>query len=175
LAVGGTGHAVPKQRYGHPLLAKLLLVLSELFPIEAEGLKEGPKKKGPHQRFEVPEGYLAKGFSFEVEWPEQEDRVSLVRSHLGARRYAFNWALGQVKSDMDAKKLDPNHVSVGWDLYSLRKEWTRVKDQVAPWWAGNSKECYSSGISCLCTAQKNWKASKAGARKGKKVGFPRFK
>jgi hypothetical protein len=90
-----------------PLLAKLLLVLSELFPIEAEGLKEGPKKKGPHQRFKVPEGYLAKGFSFEVEWPEQEDRVSLVRSHLGARRFAFNWALGQVESDMDAKSSTP--------------------------------------------------------------------
>jgi putative transposase len=41
--------------------------------------------------------------------------------------------------------------------------------------AQNSKDCYSSGIADLCTALKNWKASKAGARKGKKVGFPRFK
>jgi putative transposase len=105
----------------------------------------------------------------------QEGRVSLVRSHLGARRFAFNWALSQVKSDLDAKKLDSSHVSVGWDLYSLRKEWNRVKDQVAPWWAGNSKECYSSGIADLCTALKNWKKSNARARKGKKVGFPRFK
>jgi putative transposase len=62
---------------------------------------------GPHHRFEVPEGYVAKGFSFEVEWPEQEDRASLVRSHLGARRFAFNWALGQVESDMDAKSSTP--------------------------------------------------------------------
>jgi putative transposase len=153
----------------------LLLVICELCPIEAEEPKDGPKKKGPHQRFEVPAGYVAKGFSFEVEWPEQEDRASLVRSHLGARRFAFNWALGQVESDMDAKKLDPSHVSVGRALYSLRKEWNRVKDQVAPWWAGNSKECYSRGIADLCTALKNWKASKSGVRKGKKVGFPRFR
>jgi putative transposase len=149
--------------------------MTELCAIGAEGPKEGPKKKGPHLRFEVPEGYVAKGFAFEVEWPEQEDRASLVRSHLGARRFAFNWALGQVESDMDAKKLDPSHVSVGRELNSLRKEWSRVKDQVAPWWARNSKECSSSGISDLCTALNNWKGSKAGVRKGKKVGFPRFK
>jgi putative transposase len=173
--VVGSRQAVPKQGYGHCLLAKLLLVLSELCPPGAEEQKEGPRKKGRHHKFEVPEGYVAKGFSFEVEWPEQEDRVSLVRSHLGARRFAFNWALGQVKSDMDAKKLDPSHLSVGWDLYSLRKEWNQVKGEVAPWWAGNSKECYSSGIADLCTAVKNWKESRAGERKGKKVGFPRFK
>jgi putative transposase len=167
--------AVPKQGYGHPLLARSLPVLSELCPIEAEQQKQGPKKKAPHHKFEVPEGRVAKGFSFEVEWPNQEDRACLVRSHLGARRFAFNWALGRVKADMDAKKLDPSHVSVGWDLYSLRKEWNRVKDQVAPWWARNSKECYSSGISDLCTALNNWKASKAGVRKGERVGFPRFK
>jgi putative transposase len=166
---------VPKLGYGHSLLAKLLLVLSELCPIEAEGPKERPKKKGPHHKFEVPQGYVAKGFGFEVEWPEQEDRACLVRSHFGARRFAYNWPLGQVKSDMDARKLDPSHKSLPWDLYSLRKEWNRVKDQVAPWWAGNSKECYSSGIAELCTALKNWKASKARIRKGKKVGFPRFK
>jgi putative transposase len=166
---------VLKQRYGHRLLAKLSLVLSELSPVGAEELKKGPKKRGPRDKFEVPEGYVAKGFSFEVEWPEHEDRVSLIRSHLGARRFAFNWALGQVKSDMNAKKLDPNHVSVGWDLYSLRKEWNRVKDEVAPWWAGNSKECYSSGIADLCTALNNCKGSKAGVRNGKKVGFPKFK
>jgi len=46
-----------------------------------------------------------------------------------------------VKSDMDAKKLDPNHVSVGWDLYSLRKEWNRVKTQVPLCGPANSKEC----------------------------------
>jgi hypothetical protein len=91
-------------------------VLSELCPVEGAELKDvaPTKKRAPHQRFEVPEGWVARGFSFEVEWPEG-DRASVVRSHLGARRFAFNWALGQVKSDMDARKVDPGHVSVPWD------------------------------------------------------------
>jgi putative transposase len=64
---------------------------------------------------------------------------------------------------------------VGWDLGSLRKAWNRAKHSVAPWWAVNSKEAYSSGLADLARALDNWKASKNGNRKGRRVGFPRFK
>jgi putative transposase len=120
-------------------------------------------------------GWSTTAAKFEVEWPTDPQRRSAIRAHFGARRKAFNWAVGQVKSDMDAKKLNPNHPSVPWELGALRKEWNRVKDQVAPWWSENSKECYSSGIADAVTALTNWKSSKTGARKGKRVGFPRFK
>ncbi|MFC0865400.1 hypothetical protein ACFHYQ_24200 [Sphaerimonospora cavernae] len=29
---------------------------------------------------------------------------------------------------------------MSWPMYALRKEWNRVKRQVAPWWAECSKE-----------------------------------
>jgi putative transposase len=64
---------------------------------------------------------------------------------------------------------------VGWDLASLRKAWNRAKETVAPWWAENSKECYSSGLADLAQALTNWRASKNGTRKGRRVGFPKFK
>lgn len=120
---------------------------------------------------EVPSGWLVTGAVFEAEWPKG---ASLVRSHFGARRFAFNWGLGLVKADMDARKADPDHKSTGWDLASLRKEWNQVKGEVAPWWAENSKESYSSGLADLAVALKNWRGAKDGERKGKKVGFPRF-
>jgi len=44
-----------------------------------------------------------------------------------------------------------------------------------PWWVENSKEAYASGIDDLAQALSNWTASKKGKRKGRKVGFPRFK
>ena len=53
--------------------------------------------------------------------------------------------------------------------------WNRAQDEVAPWWAQNSKEAYSSGLADLARALDNWSASKNGTRKGPKVGFPRFK
>jgi putative transposase len=123
----------------------------------------------------LPTGWLVTGAKFEVEWPADEDRCALVRSHFGARRFAFNWGLAQVKSDLDAKSVDPDHDSVDWDPASLRKVWNRAKDTVAPWWAVNSKECYSSGLADLAKGLANWNASKNGTRKGRRVRFPRFK
>ncbi len=119
----------------------------------------------------APSGWTVTGASFEVQWPDEPSRV---RSHFGARRYAHNWALAQVKADMDAKKADPEHESVPWTLAALRQRWNQVKAEVAPWWAENSKECYGSGIADLVQALANWSASKQGKRKGRKVGFPKF-
>ncbi|MGB9221940.1 IS607 family element RNA-guided endonuclease TnpB, partial [Mycobacterium sp.] len=123
----------------------------------------------------LPTGWMVTAAKFEVEWPAEPDRAALVRSHFGARRKAFNWGLAQVKADLDASQADPGHESVGWDVKSLRWAWNRAKDTVAPWWAANSKECYSSGLADLAQGLASWKASKNGARQGCRVGFPRFK
>jgi hypothetical protein len=105
---------------------------------------------------EVPSGWMVTAAKFEVQWPAETDRAALVRSHFGARRFAFNWGLARVKADLDAKTVDPGHESVRWDLGSLRKVWNRAKDEVAPWWATNSKECYSAGLADLAQALNNW-------------------
>ncbi|MGH3523540.1 MAG: IS607 family element RNA-guided endonuclease TnpB [Mycobacterium sp.] len=123
----------------------------------------------------LPTGWMVMAAKFEVDWPAQPDRAALVRSHFGARRKAFNWGLAQVKADLDARKTDRGHELVGWDLGSLRWAWNRAKDEVAPWWAENSKECYSSGLADLAQGLANWSASKNGTRQGRRIGFPRFK
>lgn len=123
---------------------------------------------------EVPSGWSVTAARFEVEWPSDPVRAGVVRSHFGARRKAYNWALRQVKADLEARDC-PGHESVPWTLDALRKEWNRCKGEVAPWWAENSKECYSSGIADLVEGLSNWSKSKNGKRKGKRVGFPRFR
>ncbi|EQD72679.1 transposase, partial [mine drainage metagenome] len=110
---------------------------------------EAGKKRAPKGKFAIPDGWVARGFSFEVEWPEDHEVASSIRSQFGGRRYAFNWALGQAKADMDARKIVPAHESVPWNLYSLRKLWNAEKAAIAPWWAENSKEAYSTGIADL--------------------------
>ena len=125
-------------------------------------------------------GWTVTGASFEVEWPSDPKRALLVRSHFGGRRYAYNWALAQVRADMDAKVgvpegSPPGGESVAWNAWELRKRWNADKDLVAPWWAVNSKEAYSSGIDDLVKALGNWRASRAGKRRGHKVGFPKFR
>jgi hypothetical protein len=91
-------------------------------------------------------------------------------SHCGAARYAYNWGLALVKQRLDLSATDPE-VEVPWTLARLRREWNRAKDEVAPWWAKNSKEAYSSGLDGLARALKNWAESRNGKRLGRRVGF----
>ncbi len=145
-------------------------VLFELYDGDAEGYAASGSPGEP-----LPTGWGVMAAKFEVDWPTEPDRAALVRSHFGARRFAFNWGLAQVKADLDARSVDCGHESLDWDLGSLRWAWNRAKHEVAPWWAANSKECYSSGLADLAQGLANWKASKNGARRGLRVGFPRFK
>ena len=104
--------------------------------------------------------------------PAQE---RLLLSHTGAARFAFNAGLAHVKAGIEAGEKPE------WSFYSLRKWWNANKDTLAVgedgviWWAENSKESYSSGIEALAKGLSNWVKSRRGARRGRKVGFPKFK
>lgn len=154
----------------HRAAVESVSVLFDLYDGDADGYAQ---TGSPGDR--LPTGWMVTAAKFEVQWPTEPERAQLVRSHFGARRKAFNWGLAQVKADLDAKAVDPGHESVGWDLGSLRWAWNRAKDDVAPWWAQNSKEAYSSGLADLARALDNWSASRNGTRRGRRVGFPRFK
>ena len=105
--------------------------------------------------------------------PTPRQRRALA-SHCGAARVAYNWGLALAKARLDQRQADPS-VPVPWTLFDLRREWSRAKDQAAPWWGENSKEAYNSGLDALARALKNWSDSRRGCRKGRSVGFPRFK
>jgi putative transposase len=129
---------------------------------------------GVGRRFAIPDGWVARGFRFEVE-PTSPEQPARIAQHFGARRYAHNWALAQVKANLEARKADPAVPPLAWDAYALRKQWNQAKHQVAPWWRACSKEAYASGIADLVQALRNWSDAKAGRRSGPRVGFPRFK
>jgi putative transposase len=105
--------------------------------------------------------------------PTPRQRRAL-ESHCGAARVAFNWGLELVTTRLDRRRRG-EEVEVPWTLPELRREWNRTKDQVAPWWAQNSKEAYSSGLDSLAKALKNWRDSRNGNRSGRRMGFPRRK
>ena len=105
--------------------------------------------------------------------PRQE---RLMASHAGAARFAYNAGLAHVKEALD------NGEPVDWSHYSLRRWWNENKDELAVnkttgevWWSQNSKESYSGGLRSLAQGLSNWSKSRKGQRKGKRVGFPRFK
>lgn len=96
-------------------------------------------------------------------------QARMLLSHAGAARFAYNAGLAHVKGQLEAKERpDLSH-------YALRRWWNASKDVLAPWWAENSKEAYSYGLECLSRALRSFLDSKRGKRKGKAVGFPKFK
>jgi IS605 OrfB family transposase len=105
--------------------------------------------------------------------PTPRQRRALA-SHCGAARYAHNWGLELVKARLDQRLTDPSAV-LPWSSYDLQREWNRAKRDVAPWWPENSKEAYKSGLDALARALRNFSDSKAGRRKGRRMGFPRPK
>jgi putative transposase len=105
--------------------------------------------------------------------PTPRQRRALA-SHCGAARYAYNWGLTLVQARLQQRRAGKD-VEAPWTLSALRREWNQAKHQVAPWWAENSKEAYSSGLDGLARALKNWVDSRNGRRKGHPVSFPRRK
>ena len=124
---------------------------------------------------------VTQGFTFALDPTPAQERA--LRSHCGGQKFAYNWAIGTVKANLDQRAAERSYgipdqgltPSLPWNAYALRKQWNNVKDVVASWWGENSKEAYASGIANAVAALSNFAASRAGRRKGERMGFPRFK
>lgn len=106
--------------------------------------------------------------------PRQKD---LLASNAGGARFAYNSMLKHVLEQMEYNNsvLDGATVELDWSQYDLRRWWNRSKYALAPWWGSNSKEVYSYAAECLGRGLKNYSDSKKGKRRGRRVGFPKFK
>jgi putative transposase len=99
---------------------------------------------------------------------EQEDRVL---SYTGAARFAFNWGLALVKDRWERRKRGED-VRLPWSYHSLYTEWSKVRDQVAPWRREVPYTAFLTGLEGLGRALQGFsRARKAGRR----TGFPRFR
>jgi putative transposase len=132
-------------------------------------------------RFEIADGWTAQAYQFALD--PSPSQVRALESHCGAARFSFNHMLDRVKKNVDQRAAERSYgiaeheltPAQGWSLPMLRKTWNQIKNDVAPWWAANSKEAYNSGLDALARALQNWSASRAGERAGPAMGFPRFK
>jgi putative transposase len=133
------------------------------------------------KRYEPPVGWTVQAYRFALD--PDDTRVLGLRRNTGAARFAYNHMLrrvGAVKAQRAAEvsygvaeaDLTPWQ---GWSLPDLRRTWNEIKAWVAPWWAQCSKEALNTGLANLSTALGNWYASRTGARKGRRMGWPRAK
>jgi len=112
--------------------------------------------------------------------PRQE---RVLRSNVGAARFAFNWGLARIKANLDQREAEKSYgisdndltPCVDWNYYGLFRDWATSKNDVAPWWKENSKDSYRTGLERLAKGLKSWTKSRNGMRKGQSVCFPKFR
>jgi putative transposase len=99
--------------------------------------------------------------------PAQERAL---RSHAGAARFAWNWGLAKCKDRYEAE-------SKWYSAVDLHKLWNSEKkaDPALAWWGENSKCAYQEAFRDLDRALRDFIKSNKGLRKGRRLGFPKFK
>jgi putative transposase len=93
-----------------------------------------------------------------------------LRSHAGAARFGWNWGLAKCQERYAAE-------GKWYSAADLHRLWNAQKkaDPALAWWAENSKCAYQEAFRDLDRALRDFTASRAGGRKGRRLGFPRFK
>lgn len=126
-------------------------------------------------------GFVTRAVVFPLDVSPSEERLLI--SYCGARRFAYNWVLATVKDNLEVRRAEreagvpEDHLSapVSWKATRLGTLWNQTKDEVAPWWREVSMHAFRSGIVDAAQALENWSKSRVGERRGRRVGFPRFK
>ncbi|NML50013.1 IS200/IS605 family element transposase accessory protein TnpB [Streptomyces sp. R302] len=136
------------------------------------------------KKFRPQPGFVVQAYRFALD-PNASQEAAL-RSHCGAARAAYNWAVGWVTASWWQRRAEESYgISEAkltqwrpWSLPALRKAFNEAKKtdpRFAAWWEENSKEAYSTGLTNASSAFDNYAKSKNGKRKGRRTGAPRFK
>ncbi|GAA1384580.1 IS607 family element RNA-guided endonuclease TnpB [Catellatospora chokoriensis] len=134
--------------------------------------------------FEPRAGFVVQAYRFALD-PNVGQEQGL-RSHCGAARAAYNWAVSWVTAVWWQRRAEQSYGIADekltpWrptSLPALRKAFNEVKHtdaRFAAWWADNSKEAYSTGLANAAAAFDNYTKSKQGVRAGRPMGRPRRK
>ena len=107
-------------------------------------------------------------YRFAVDPTAAQER--LLRSHAGAARFAWNWGLARCQERYAAE-------GRWYSAIDLTKLWSAEKkaDPALSWWDENSKCVYEQAFRDLDRALREFIRSKKGERKGRRLGFPRYK
>ncbi|MFG2846817.1 IS607 family element RNA-guided endonuclease TnpB [Kitasatospora sp. NPDC048296] len=136
------------------------------------------------RKFEERPGFVVQAYRFALDPNVEQD--GRLRSHCGAARAAYNWAVSWVEASWWQRKAEESYGIPEseltewrpWLLPALRRVFNEAKKsdpRFAGWWEENSKEAYSTGLANAAAAFDNYAKSKRGRRKGKRVGMPRRK
>lgn len=107
-------------------------------------------------------------YRFALEPTRAQERA--LCSHAGASRFAWNWGLTKCKERYEAER----KWYTAFDLGKLWRAETKINPELS-WCSENSSTVYQWAFLDLGRALGDFVKSKNGQRKGKRLGFPKFK
>jgi putative transposase len=116
----------------------------------------------------TPDGWVLQAYRVALDPTPRQARGLF--SHAGASRFAWNWGLARCQERYAAE-------GKWYSGVDLHKMWNAAKkaDPALGWWAQNSKCVYQEAFRDLDRALGDYLRSKKGERRGRQLGFPRFK
>ena len=111
---------------------------------------------------------MLQAYRFALDPSHKQERM--LRSHAGAARFAWNWGLARCRNRYQAE-------GMWYSAAELHRLWNAEKkaDPALAWWAENSKCAYQEAFRDLDRALGDFIKSRKGQRKGRRLGFPKFK
>ncbi|MFI6495619.1 helix-turn-helix domain-containing protein [Streptomyces sp. NPDC050564] len=108
------------------------------------------------KKFRPQPGFVVQAYRFALDANATQERA--LRSHCGAARAAYNWAVAWVEASWWQRRAEesygiPEEALTEWrpcSLPALRKAFNAAKHtdpRFAAWWEDNSKEAYNTGLS----------------------------
>jgi putative transposase len=137
------------------------------------------------KKFQPQPGFVVQAYQYALDPNVGQDKA--LRSHCGAARAAYNWAVSWVCAAAWRQRKAEESYGISadqltewrpWSLPALRKEFNQAKKTdpwFANWWQENSKEAYNTGLANAAAAFDNYAKSKNGKRRGAPMGMPRRK
>ena len=98
--------------------------------------------------------------------PTEAQTTALFKA-AGCARFAYNWGLAEWDKQYKAG-LKPS-------AFGLKKQFNAIKEEQFPWIYNSPKDANQQAFTNLGTSFKNFFDSIKGKRKGRKVGYPKFK
>lgn len=140
------------------------------------------------------DGEMSRHTTFKFRLDPTVEQQDVLARHAGASRFAFNQCLAMVKSALTGYKADPGVVVPwsGFDLINAFNEWKKTEDagRVFAIDTEGDAEVVVTGLSWRAEVCQQvfeeaavdcgrplmaWSTSRSGTRKGRRMGFPKFK
>lgn len=122
---------------------------------------------------------------FRVELAPTREQAGRLAQHAGLHRVVFNHCLAYVIAVAGQRAAERTYgiaeedltPTSGWSAPALERYWRTTHAEAYPWFGGEglSSRVPKEACRALAAALGNWAKSKNGARKGRRVGFPKFR